>query len=50
MPLTLQQRLERIGYTADRAIDAIRTHAQAGKLFELERFVSIKEEILEVLG
>ncbi len=50
MPLTLQQRLERIGYTADRAIDAIRTHAQAVKLFELERFVSIKEEILEVLG
>ena len=43
MPLTLQQRLER-------AIDAIRTHAQAVKLFELERFVSIKEEILEVLG
>ena len=47
---TLQQRLEKIGYTAGQAADAVRKHAQAGKLFELERYISIKEHVLEVLG
>lgn len=47
---TLQQRLEKIGYTAGQAADAVRKHAQMGKLFELERYISIKEHVLEVLG
>lgn len=50
MPLTLQQRLERIGYSAEQAINAVMVHTQAGKLFDLEQYVAVKEEILEVLG
>lgn len=47
---TLQERLERLGWTCERAMDAVRAHAQAGKLFELERYISVKEHVLEVLG
>lgn len=47
---TLQERLERLGYTAERATETVRTYAQAGKLFELERYISIKDHVLEVLG
>lgn len=50
MPFTLQQRLEKLGYTGEQAIDAVRKHAQMGKLFELNRFISVKEEMQEVLG
>lgn len=47
---TLQERLERLGYTAERATETVRMYAQAGKLFELERYISIKDHVLEVLG
>ncbi len=46
---TLQERLERLGYT-DRATETVRMYAQAGELFELERYISIKDHVLEVLG
>ena len=47
---TLQERLERLGYTADHATETVRMYAQAVKLFELERYISIKDHVLEVLG
>ncbi len=47
---TLQERLERLGYAAERATETVRMYAQAGKLFELERYISIKDHVLEVLG
>ena len=30
---TLQERLERLGYTAERATETVRTYAQAGEMF-----------------
>lgn len=46
----LETRLERVGYTRKQAIDAVDAHARVGKLYELERYIQVKEAVLEVLG
>lgn len=50
MSSALQRRLERIGYTTEQASNAVNVHAQMGKLFDLEEYISFKENILGVLG
>lgn len=48
--MTIKERLLALGYTGEQADQAIRAHLQNGKMYELERYISIKETVEEVLG